>query len=130
MQPYSTATPDDTVLHVIQQYNNLDKHRLLIVVSTAMAIGDQITVSPKKPGLAITGMTDPRPRRIAEGGTLIFGIDLAEPATDADFEANANFVSQLAFEKCGHVENAELVSTLKGLLQGTVHTISLFVGEF
>lgn len=48
VQPYTAEAPDDTVLYVIQQYDNLDKHQLLIVVSTVMAIGDQITVSPKK----------------------------------------------------------------------------------
>ena len=61
VQPYTAESPDDTVLYVIQQYDNLDKHQLLIVVSTVMAIGDQISVSPKKDGIAITGLGTPAP---------------------------------------------------------------------
>src|ERR1700674_58253 len=129
VQPYTAKAPDDTVLYVIQQYDNLDKHQLLIVVSTVMAIGDQIRINPKKEGIAITGMTPPFPRKITEDGVVIFGIDLEAPATDSEFEAEADFVSQIAFEKCGRVELAPVIQTLTGLLQGTVHTISVFDGE-
>jgi hypothetical protein len=34
VQPYTSETPDDTVLHVIQQFDNFDKHQRLLVVNT------------------------------------------------------------------------------------------------
>jgi hypothetical protein len=129
VQPYTTKAPDDTVLHVIQQYDNLDKHQLLIVVSTVMAIGDQISVSPKKEGIAITGLGTPHPRKITKEGLSIFTIDFAEPVKDSEFEANANFITDLAFEKCGRVELAPIIRTLTGLLSGASHTVGLFDTE-
>ncbi|MBI5318915.1 hypothetical protein [Bradyrhizobium sp.] len=130
VQPYTSPTPDDTVLHVVQQFDNLDKHQLLLVTSTVMAIGDKIRVNPKVSGLAITGMTPPYPRKITRDGVVVFGIDLAQPATDTDFDADADFVTHVAFEKCGRAELVEIISTLTGLLQGTAHTVKLFESEF
>jgi hypothetical protein len=129
VQPYTSKTPDDTGLYVIQQYDNLDKHQLLIVSCTVLAIGDQIAINPKVPGIAITGMTPPNMRKVNENGVVVFSIDLANPATDAEFEAEANLVHQIAFEKCGRQDFAEITHILTGLLQGTVGTIDLFSDE-
>src|SRR3990172_1545212 len=49
------TTPDDTILHVIQEFDNQDKHQLLIVLSTVMAIGEQIKLNPKKDRIGIAG---------------------------------------------------------------------------
>lgn len=59
----------------------------------------------------------------------IFKIDFAEPVAESEFEANANFVADLAFEKCGRVELAPIIRTLTGLLTGASHTVHLFEGE-
>lgn len=40
VQPFLAAAPDDAALYVIQDFDNQDKHQLLIVLSTVMAIGD------------------------------------------------------------------------------------------
>jgi hypothetical protein len=73
-------------------------------------------------------MSPPFARKITEDGVVVFGIDLAKPAPK--FQAEADFISQIAFEKCGRVEFALVIQTLTGLLQGTVHTVNLFKSEF
>jgi len=136
VQPYTSDTPEDTVLYVIQQYDNLDKHQLLLVVTTFAQVGTQVTIG--KPGerlqsisgqmVGITGFGAPAPRKITKDGAVIFTIDLVEATPE--FEAKADIIPQIAFEKCGLVEFAPVIQTLTGLLQGTIHTVNLFASEF
>jgi hypothetical protein len=130
VQPFCSSTPDDTILHVIQQYDNQDKHQLLLVVSTVMAIGDQIRLNPKRDRIGISGMSPPGAHKVLKEGVAVFTIDFVEPVTENDFEADAEFTADFAFENCGHVRYAPLIPTLRRLIQGTTHTISLFEGEF
>jgi hypothetical protein len=130
VQPFVTAAPDDTVLHVVQEFDNKDKHQLLIVLSTVMAIGDQIEVNPKKPGIGISGMSPPGAHQISDEGVVVFSLDFVDPVAEEDFEADAKLVPDLAFESCGRVKFAPIVSTLRGLMQGVIHTIGLFDREF
>ena len=128
VQPYVAATPDDTVLHVVQQYNNIDKHQLLIVVSAIARIGNNIRIDAGDKNVAITGLGDPAPRKITDDGAVVFTIDLADPAPN--FFAEADFVPQIAFDKCGRVKLGEVIRILTGLHQGTARTIDLFAKEF
>jgi hypothetical protein len=138
VQPYTTTTPKNTVLHVIQEYDNRDKHNLLVVVTTVVQLGQEITIgvddaiadSSERKGKtpAITGLGDPSPKKISKEGTEVFSIHLAEPAPEVF--AKANVVPQLAFEQCGHVQLASTIQTLTGLLAGTRNTIKSFLAEF
>ena len=138
VQPYTSPTPDDTVHHVVNQYDIFDKHRLLVVVTTVVKLGENITIgvddkiaaTPARQGKIpnIIGFGDPAPRKISKDGVEVFTIRLAESAPE--LIANANLVPQLAFEKCGRVKFAPVIQTLIGLLAGTRHTIETFSGEF
>lgn len=137
-QPYTQPNPENTVLSVINEYDNCDKHRLLVVVTTVVRVGTEIHVgvdnkidqSPERKGKnpAITNLGDLSPKKISKDGTEIFSIRLEEPFPE--FFANANVLPQLAFEKAGHVLLAPTVRTLTGLLAGTRNTIKSFLPEF
>ncbi len=138
MQPYTTPTPDDTVLAVINQYDNFDKHRLLVIVSAIVKLGEEITIGVdseivsssaeegKMPN--IVGLGDLGPRKISKEGVDVFTIQLAESAPE--FIAKANLVLELAFEECGLLKFALVIPTLVGLFRGTKGTIEIFVGEY
>jgi hypothetical protein len=138
VQPYTSPTPEDTVLAVINQYDNFDKHRLLVIVSTIVKLGEEVTIGTN-PEVAsstarqgkmpnIVGFIDPGPRKISEDGVDVFTIQLAEAAPE--LIANANLVPELAFEECGLLKFALVIPTLVGLFYGTKHTIETFAGEF
>lgn len=138
VQPYTSPTPDDTVLSVVNQYDILDKHKLLVVVTAAVALGDTITIgvdakiaaTPSRQGKVpnIVGFGDPVLRKLTKGGVEVFTIRLSESAPE--LVANANVVPQIAFDECGRVKLAPVIQTLAGLLAGTRHTIESFAGEF
>jgi hypothetical protein len=86
--------------------------------------------NPKGRDVVITGMTPLHAHKVTESGKVIFAVDLAEPAADADFEAEADFVSQIAFEKYGRLELAPVTQILTGMLQYVVRTVRRFEAEF
>ena len=137
VQPYTSGTPTDTVLAVVTEYDNFDKHRVLVVVTTAARIGQNIVIgenseiarrepAPKSP--IIVGFSAPTPRKVTKNGEKVFSILLGEPAPQ--LEAKADFVIQIAFEKCGLIDVAPVIQALAGLIAGTKHTVELFAGEF
>lgn len=138
VQPFTSATPDDTVLYVIHQYDIFDKHRLLVVVTAVAGLSETIHIGvdskiaalPERKGKKpnIVGFHFPKPQKISKEGTVIAAIQMAEPAPE--LIADAKLVPQLAFEKCGRVAFALALPTLRGLLMGTQHTIENFSGEF
>ena len=133
-QPYTQDQPDDTVLCVLREFDNIDKHRLLVVVVTAVKIGDEIHISPsgsmperqkERDELpAIVGLGIPGAKPLSEDGVVVFSIRLAKPVPE--FEANAEIVPQLVFEKCGRVEHGAILPILRGLHAGTRHTVESF----
>jgi hypothetical protein len=138
LQPYTSETPDDTIFYVLQQYDNLDKHQLLLVVCTVARLGQKITIGENaeiksKTGRMgknpiIIGLGDPRPRKITKDGVVVFTIDLGEPAPE--LEAEAEFVPQVAFEKCGRAELIPVTEILPAMLQATANCVNALIGEF
>lgn len=138
VQPFTTPTPDDTILFVVSQYDNADKHRLLVVVTAVADLGQTVTIGTncaiaeteerrgKFPN--IVGFGEMGPKKVSSDGTIVFAIKLAEPAPE--LIADAPLVPQLALDQCGRVKFAPLIPTLRNILAGTRHTIELFAGEF
>jgi len=138
VQPFTTPTPDDTILYVVSQYDNADKHRLLVVVTAVADLGQTVTIGTsgaiseteerkgKLPN--IVGFGEMGPKKVSGEGTIVWSIKLAEPAPE--FTADASLVPQLALDQCGRVRFAPLIPTLRNILAGTRHTIELFAGEF
>lgn len=138
VQPFTTPTPNDTILYVVSQYDNADKHRLLVVVTAVVHLGETMTIGTEK-AIAeteerkgkipnIVGFSDAGPKILTNEGTIVFSIRLAEPAPE--LTADAPLVPQLVLGQCGRVKFAPLIHTLRHLLEGTRNTIELFAGEF
>lgn len=130
VQPFTSATPDDTVLFVVSEYDNADKHRLLTVLTSIATVGEiiigtdesvEIPEGRKSNTPNIVGFGDMGMRRLSTDGVSVFSIKLAEPAPE--LTASAPLAPQLALERCGRVELAPLIPTLRNLLIGTQHTI-------
>lgn len=138
VQPFTTPTPDDTILYVVSQYDNADKHRLLVVVTAVADLGQTVTIGTnsviaeteerkgKLPN--IVGFGEMGPKKVSSEGTVVFAIKLAEPAPE--LTADAPLVPQLVLDQCGRVKFAPLIPTLQNILAGTRHTIELFAREF
>lgn len=75
-------------------------------------------------------MSPPAAHQVSDEGVVVFSIDFVDSVAEEDFEADAELVPNLVFETCGRVKFAPVVSTLRGLMQGTLHTIGLFDREF
>lgn len=135
-QPYTQKNPADTVLAVVQDFNNQDKHRLLLVTSSVAALHEEITVgsesstasegSKKVP--SIVGFKDFEPVALNANGVRIFSIQFAEPVVNFHVHAKPKF--HVALMQCGAVRNAVLPFTMKNILTGVRGTIKLFESEF
>lgn len=138
VQPFTTPHPDDTVLHVVSEYNNIDKHRLLVVLGAVADIGREITIgtdqaiaeSPERKGkgVNIVGFGEIGPKKVTREGIVVFSIRTAEAAPE--LTAEALLMPQLVLEKCGRVKLAPLGSTLRGIVAGVRNTVELFADEF
>lgn len=138
VQPFTTPTPDDTILYVVGENDNVDKHRLLVVVTAVADLGRTVTIGENK-SIAetegkngklpnIVGFGEMGPKKLTNEGTIVWSIRLAEPAPE--FTAEAPLVPQLVLDRCGRVKFAPLIQTLRNILKGTRHTVELFAGEF
>lgn len=135
-QPYTQKNPADTVLAVVQDFNNQDKHRLLLVTSAVAALHDEITIggeastaldgSQKVPN--IVGFKDFEPVALNANGVRTFSIQFAEPVANFHVQAQPKFY--VALMQCGAVRNAVLPFTMMHILAGVRGTIKLFESEF
>lgn len=138
VQPFTTPTPDDTILYVVSQYDNTDKHRLLVVVTAVADLDKTVTIGTNKALSETAGRCGKLPnivgfgemgtKQLSDEGVVVWSIKLAEPAPE--LTADATLVPQLALAQCGRVKFAPLIPTLRNILAGTRHTIELFAGEF
>lgn len=130
VQPYTTPTPDDTILNVIREYDNADKHRLLVVVATAVHLGHEVTLNSDGNGKTteIVGFGDFEQKKLSKSGSTIFSVQFANPTKGVS--VNGDVTPQLALDQCGRLKLFPLISALRNLLQGTQHTIELFTNEF
>jgi hypothetical protein len=137
-QPFTNPTPEDTIFYVINEYDNFDKHRLLIVVSTVAQLGqnieigvnqqvlDQLGSAAKTPNIVSFGNANPR--AVSSDGDCVWEIGLAEPAPQ--FKAQAEFLSEVAFEKCGKTTLQPVVPMLRNFNAAVSNMIQSARGEF
>lgn len=129
-QPYTSPAPDDTILHVVDEFDAFDRQRPLGVVIAVARLGQAIRIKANRKGKApvIVGSSDPASRKVTREGAIVFTIRFAEPAPE--FQASADFVPQVAFEKCGRVPLVPVVVGLSNMISGIRNTVEGFAGEF
>lgn len=137
VQPFQSPTPDDTILAVVRDLNNEDKHRLLVVTTTVMRIGNVIRVGAdealvqargtKDQPINIVGLGGADAKQLHPEGVEIFTIRLSEPTPE--FYAEADVEPNIAFEKCGRSTLVPLVPTLRRMTAGVTNVINKFSSE-
>lgn len=135
-QPFTQANPADTILAVVQEYDNQDKHRLLLVTSSVAAIHNQLVLGGEattgeggvENHLRIVSFKDfQQPATLSKEGVRVFSCQFEKPIADFNVQATPKF--EVALKQCGAVTNAILPFTMKNILAGVRGTIRLFEGE-
>lgn len=137
-QPFTNKDKLNTILQVVSDCNNCDKHRLLVVAAGAANISEQMTIGsdpeianlPERQGKnpAIVGFGMPGIKKLTSEDNVIFSIDLAEPAPE--FKVDADFEFHVVLEKIGSNENLPIIKLAPFLVAGVIGTVRLFAKEF
>ncbi len=134
LQPFKRKNPSDDPLLILEEFSNTDKHKLLLVVTNVVTMGDKISVDSGETDAnqtSIIGMSPP-PETLGltatEGGTEVFSILLGNYTPR--FSATLHFTLQLSLEKFGNKKNVAIVSGLAQLRDAAKSTIERFRGEF
>jgi hypothetical protein len=127
-QPYQADHPTPALLSLLREWNNADKHRLLVVVGGAAALAHQIVVEEADGDFSVVGMSPPHVKRVTNEGTDVFTIFLGEP--HARFRATAGFVSLVAIENVGPLECATVEEVVRKMIGYIRYVFSSFGQEF
>jgi hypothetical protein len=133
LQPYQKAKPRDDALAILNKFSNTDKHRLLVVVASAMAIPNRLHIGPGN--MADYQITNFAPQnwaghtvRTSQNGTELLRIKFAKARPD--MQVNADFTPQMTFEEFGSRKHESVIPSLMHLHDAVVQTVKLFRGEF
>jgi hypothetical protein len=131
LQPYHRTRPASHPLAILHNFNNVDKHKLLLVVSSYTRIGRTITFSGE---IVEDYEIDILPKnwsrrmiRTVEGRAELFRVRFARPVKVSMY---AEFVPQIAFEEFGPRRDEPVIPSLVKLRDAVVKTIELFDAEF
>jgi hypothetical protein len=135
-QPYIQPSPEEYFLTILHDFDNCDKHSLLLVVAAAAAMGEQVRVGSDEAEAARLGISPhttltnlvPGRGKLSQDGVEIARIGLAEPSPT--FYANVNIAIQIAFEKAGLAEMIPATDALTILRNATATLIASFSSEF
>jgi hypothetical protein len=130
-QPYHCTEPADHPLAILHDLNNIDKHKLLLIVSSYNAIADKINFMGDKLKYGeikiIPSDWSRRKIRAVEGGAELFRVQFARSVKMSMY---TDLTSQIAFEKFGVRQDEPVVPSLVQLRDAVVQTLKLFDGEF
>jgi hypothetical protein len=130
-QPYHRAIPADDPLAILHELNNIDKHKLLLVVSSETSIEDKIhfygdRIQPGEETI-IPKIWSRRTIRAQEGGAELFRVRFPRPLKVSMY---TELTPQIAFERFGVRENEAVIPGPTSLRDAVIKTIKLFDGEF
>jgi hypothetical protein len=137
LQPYRNSdwrnTRSDNPLSILHAFNNADKHRLLVVVVSAVYVTNTIHFSGKMGDTAIAQIVpeqwaDLLSRTDDPDGTKILTVRFTK--MNPELQVNAKFRDQVAFEQFGTREVEPVIPNLMLLRDATIKAIKLFEGEF
>ena len=133
LQPHRDTEPRDAPLAILNQFSNIDKHRLLVVVTSAMAIPNLLHFGPgNMADYEIAKFTPERWAghvvRTSESGSELLRIQFRRARPD--MQVNANFTPQITFEEFGRKQFEPVIPSLTHLHDTVVKTVKLFSAEF
>jgi|ERR1700732_254094 len=131
-QPFRTGQPTNHPLAILQDLNNTDKHKLLLIVSCATGVGNTLEFS----GACIENHEidiipsnwSKQAVRTVDGGTEVLRIRFKRPIPE--MKVDAQFLPHIAFDQFGGANLEPIIPSLVHLHDYVANTINLFNGEF
>lgn len=129
VQPYNHPNPNNYTLSAINDLNARDKHRLLLLVSVAAALGDKVGIGTSDGSIPVVKhIGSPNPVIVTNEGVEIFRVGLSKPCPG--FFVKADFTSQIAFNRIGSAQVLDIVPTLSQIIAFTTYVVDQFADEF
>jgi hypothetical protein len=125
LQPYRSSDPSNSILQIVHDLDITDKHKLLVVVTHTLVMGNMLTITKNdNPGLGFgielpPTTTGQYPWAI-EDGIEVHWIPLRGPP-NPEFEMTVNSHIQIAFEQIGTLKREPVITVLTQLC-GEVET--------
>jgi hypothetical protein len=130
-QPYNYPDPETHPLSVLREFDDRDKHRLLLVISAAAVIADTIVVGAPgdTPGTVIEWFLPSHiPVALSPSGVEICRFGFADPVDK--FTAEAKAVIHVVFGESGPLKGFAVAHVLSQLVEATgqrLHELEKFV---
>jgi hypothetical protein len=130
LQPYRAADPANSIVQVVHDLDIKDKHRLLVVVTHALVLGNALTITKNDApapdfGIELPPTATMRYPWAIEDGIEVHWIPLRGTPNPA-FEMKTNATVQIAFEQVGAHERAPVIPILTQLCDGVERAIQSF----
>jgi hypothetical protein len=131
-QPYRSSDPANSILQVIHDLDIIDKHKLLVVVTHTLVMGNALTITKNDNPAPGFGIELPPPTGYPwaiEDGTETHWIPLRGVA-NPEFEMTVNSHIQIAFEEVGTLKRQPVIAILKQLCREVEVAIHTFDNSF
>jgi hypothetical protein len=133
-QPYWTSDPANSILQIVHDLDIADKHRLLVVVTHALVMGNSITITKNNSsdptfGIELPSTTTMRYPWSIEEGIETHWIPL-RGTPGSELEMHVNSAVQIAFEQVGTHKREVLIPLLMQLYKGVKTALREFEGCF
>jgi hypothetical protein len=134
LQPYRTPDPPNSILRIVHDLDIADKHRLLVVVTHALIIGNSITITKNSSpdptfGIELPPTATMRYPWDIEDGLETHWIPL-RGTPGPEFEMHVNSTVQIAFEQVGTLKREPVIRILEQLCNGAETSLQTFRGCF
>jgi hypothetical protein len=130
-QPYHAPVPHDDPLAILHDLNNIDKHKLLLVVTCHAYIHDTINLSgdpiQSREVEFVPKDWSNRKIRAVESGAEFVRVRFSSPKKVGMY---AEVSQHIALEKFGVRQDEPLIPSLKELRDAVMKALELFKGEF
>jgi hypothetical protein len=130
LQPYHTTDPANSILQLLHDLDIYDKHRLLVVASHTLVMGNSVTITKNDnpgPGFGIelrSAATMQYPWAIEDGIETHWISLRGTPGPEFQMEVNSRI--EIAFEQVGTMQRAPLIPILTQLHDWTEKTLHHF----
>jgi hypothetical protein len=129
-QPYRSSDPANSILRIVHDLDIADKHKLLVVVTHTLVMGNQITVrgadgSDPTFGIELPSITVGHYPWDIEDGVEVHWIPLRGNPGPA-LQIDANSTVQIAFDRVGTLKRQAVIPILMQLCNGVETALHTF----
>jgi hypothetical protein len=127
IQPYNTTDPKNSVIQILHDLDILDKHKLLIVVSHAIKMGQTIkfTGNPSAPVTIIISEKNGPFFMDIEDGRETHWVNY-ETTSNTDWGLQNDFKITFVFEKIGNIKRKNVIEILNQIYENIEEILNKF----